>query len=74
MHVRAVDALPCQNDVLSCQNDALSCQSRDMLHLVRPIKRSMCTRPFSSLNAGSGNETNGLAELNEHRKLIKPDV
>ena len=49
--VRAVDALP-------CQNDALSCQSHDMLHPVCPRKRSMCTRSFPSLRAGSGNETN----------------
>ena len=52
--MRAVDALPCQNDVLSCQ-------SHDMLHPVCPRKCSMCTRPFPSLRVGSGNETNWLS-------------
>ena len=56
MRVRAVDALPCQNDVLSCQ-------SHDMLHPVHPRKCSMCTRPFPSLRTGSGNKTRVKLEL-----------
>jgi hypothetical protein len=36
---------------------ALSWQSHDLLHPVRPRKRSMCTRPFPSSRVGSGDET-----------------
>ena len=54
LHMRAVDALP-------CQNDASSCQSHDMLHPACPKRRSMYTRPFPSSRAGSGNETSQMA-------------
>ena len=45
LHVRAAHVVP-------CLNDALSWRSHDMLHPVRPKKRSMCTRPFPPFGGG----------------------